>query len=459
MRRQIKQFQHLQNEHGFTIALVLAVGIVLISLGVVLAQQAVSHITFDLHEQRALTALNIAESGVNYYMWHLSHNTTDYQDGTGAPASPPYGPYTHTYYDASGNNIGTYTLTITPPATGSTVTTVQSVGRVPGLATTRIISAQLGIPSFASYALLTNAEVWFGNGENSNGPVHSNIGVHFDGTNNGPVTAAVSTYTPSFSYGGDGNVHAGVWGSGGPTSQWQYPVPAVDFNSITANLSGLQTQAQSNGVYLAALGSFNSSRGYYLNLKNNGTIDIYKVTNESSSSITKTFIRNQAAPANGIFYVADNVWVDGTYNGRITIVSGRLPANASTNTTIKITNNLLYTAKDGTVAVGLIAQKDVQIAQYAPNNLEIDGALLAQTGTVYMPYYNQLLGNLNFYGAIATNGSWTWSYCSGNPCTAVSGYGTNTNTFDNNLKYAPPPSFPTTGTYTILNWRELLSTP
>ncbi|MFI5240162.1 MAG: hypothetical protein ACHQUB_00415 [Candidatus Saccharimonadia bacterium] len=457
----MKQFRIISNEDGFSIALVLAASIVLISLGVILAQLAVTNIGFDLHEQRSATAMNIAEAGVNYYMWHLSHNTTDYQDGTGAPASPPYGPYVHNYYDTDGKLIGTFTLTITPPVAGSTVTTVKSVGAVTGLKATRDIQAQLGIPSFASYALLTNSEVWFGSTESSNGPVMSNVGVHFDGTNNGPVTAAVSTYVPSASYGGDGNTHNGVWGNGGPTSEWQFPVPSVDFNSVTANLSTLQTAAQSGGVYLASLGSFNSKRGYYLVLKNNGTIDEYKVTNESSGGITTTFIKNQAAPGNGILYVADNVWVSGTYNGRITIASGRLPQNSSTNTTIKITNNLLYTAKDGTVSIGLIAQQDIQLAQYVPNNMEIDAALLAQNGSVYMPYYNQLLGTLTFYGALATNGSWTWNYCSfiGQNCVVNSGYASDTNTFDSNLLYSPPPSFPTTGSYTILNWRELLSGP
>ena len=35
---------------------------------------------------------------------------------------------------------------------------------------------------------------------------------------------------------------------------------------------------------------------------------------------------------------------------------------------------------------------------------------------------------------------------------------TNTN-YDYNLLYAPPPSYPVTGTYNILSWREVLTHP
>ncbi|MEK7451489.1 MAG: hypothetical protein AAB643_01380, partial [Patescibacteria group bacterium] len=40
------------------------------------------------------TAFTIAEAGIEYYRWHLAHDSDDYQDGTGQP-----GPYTHDYYD------------------------------------------------------------------------------------------------------------------------------------------------------------------------------------------------------------------------------------------------------------------------------------------------------------------------------------------------------------------------
>jgi hypothetical protein len=447
--------KYAQNEAGFALAVILAVTLFLSALAVSMATIAISNVRFTGHEQKSTTALNVAEAGINYYLWHLSHNTTDYCDGASTcTGAGPFGPYAHDYYDTSGNKIGTYTLTITPPANGSTVTTIQSVGQVPGLKGTRTILAQLGIPSFASYALLTGTEVWFGPGESSAGPVHSNVGVHMDGTNNGQVTSASATYKPTPQFGGDGATHNGVWGTGGPTSQWQFPVPPIDFTQVTANYNTCISSAQSNGVYLAKT----NKRGYYLNLLANGTIDIYTVTNETSSGISKTFLRNQTAPTNGIFYVEDNVWVSGTnFPGKINILSGRLPDLPATNTTITIIDNLTYKAKDGSVVIGLIAQKDVVVATYAPSTIEIDAAILAQKGHVYYPNSGSLKSTLNFWGAIDSFDYWTWSWETNG--TVTKGYPTNNTVFDTHLPYGPPPCYPTTGSFSILNWRELLYNP
>jgi hypothetical protein len=448
--------KYLRNQDGFLLPAIITIALGLSVLGMALATVMIADVGFTTHEQRSQSAFNIAEAGINYYLWHLSHNSTDYTDGNTPSGSAPYGPFVHNYTDQAGNVIGTYTLYVTPPSNGSTITTVKSIGQVNGLKGTRTILAQLGIPSFANYVLLTNTEVWFGPTESSSGPVQSNVGVHYDGTNNGPVMAASTSYTPAAQFGGDGAVHNGVWGNGGPKSQWQFPVPAVDFNSVTADLSALKTQAQSNGVLLAASGK----AGYYLNLKADGSIDIYKVNSENGGGISTTFVRNQAAPTNGILYVSDNVWVGGIgFPGRITIASGVLPSTPSTNTTIKINGNLTYAAKDGSASIGLIAQKDIAVPQYAPSNLEIDAALLAQTGHVWFPLVNGVTKNsLTLYGAIATNNYWTWNWVNGGGG-LVSGYNTDTNTFDTHLTFAPPPQFPTTGSYSILNWREQLYNP
>src|ERR1017187_7371262 len=81
-------------------------------------------------------AFNIAEAGLNYYMWHLNHNSTDYKDGGTTPTTPNptlgYGPYTHNYIDTNGVNEGTYTLWINPASNGSTIVTVRSIGQAAG---------------------------------------------------------------------------------------------------------------------------------------------------------------------------------------------------------------------------------------------------------------------------------------------------------------------------------------
>jgi hypothetical protein len=449
--------KHLRNQSGIIMPLMIATGLVVCALGFAIAEVTVANLKFTTHEHRSQAALDAAEAGVDYYLWHLAHNTTDYQDGTGAPTSPPYGPYTHTYTNVSGDVIGKYTLYITPPSLGSTVTTVKSVGESNNFRGTRTIQAQIGIPSFAGYGLVSNTALWFGASESTSGPIHSNVGIRMDGQNNGPVTSATSSYKPNTQSGGDGQTHNGVWGSGGPTSQWQFPVPAVDFSKITTNLQTMITQAQANGVYLGSSGK----QGYYLKLKADGKIDIYTVKNETSGGISTTFVRTQDPPANGCFYASDNVWVDGSgYKGRMTIGSGRLPDVPATNTTIKIVGNLTYAAKDGTSALGLIAQNNVEVATYAPSTLQVNGALLAQKGNVYYPQNGPVKTSIDFYGSIASNDFWTWTWVGPAPNYTVQAGYTSTNTvFDTHMTFNPPPCYPTTGSFSVLNWREVLTNP
>ena len=69
-------------------------------------------------------AFQIAEAGINYYQWHLAHYPNDYKDGTNVA-----GPYVHSYSDFdTQQDMGQFSLTITPPPTGSTIVTIASTG-------------------------------------------------------------------------------------------------------------------------------------------------------------------------------------------------------------------------------------------------------------------------------------------------------------------------------------------
>src|SRR3989338_8245930 len=109
---------------------------------------AETHITTVQREANKSLAFDIAESGVEYYRWHLAHVPGDYQDGTGGP-----GPYVHDFYDKEGNLLGKFSLNITPPVVGSTVTTIRSTGTIEVDPTIeKIIEVKMGIPSFAKFA-------------------------------------------------------------------------------------------------------------------------------------------------------------------------------------------------------------------------------------------------------------------------------------------------------------------
>lgn len=465
-----------QNPHasaGFTMVQVIIASVFLMSLAIILATSAITNLKYTGYVEKSYDANAMAEAGINYYLWHLSHNINDYCDGQACGTQGPdgYGPFVHQYKDSSGKQVGTYELYVKPPPAYSSMTTVKSIGRINGLNKSRVLQAQLAVPSFAQYALLTGTEVWIGPSERVNGPLHSNVGVHFDGIADGPVTSANATYRPTAQFGGDGAIHNGVWGNGHPQSFWSFPVPPVDFNAVTADLQKIKTDAQANGLYLPPTNPSNpaSKLGYYLELRANQSIDVYRVTQERCNNLTKTFVGNQTKPNNGLLYVEDNVWIQSkageSYGSRLTVAAAYLPSSAARDKTITVTGDIRYAAKNGVASIGLIAQKDVKVNNLAPANLEIDAALLAQKGHTYFDSStlsagcsNQVKGIITVYGAISSFLYWTWSYTT-NGNNTVDGYATTIMTYDTYLKFNPPPNFPTTGSFSVLNFRELLENP
>ena len=98
--------------------------------------------------------------------------------------------------------------------------------------------------------------------------------------------------------------------------------------------------------------------------------------------------------------------------------------------------------------------------------------MIAQNGRVqFRPQFNYGGGatdgyinpnqNFNFFGSVASNEQWTWSWirCGSNSTSCWSGFKYNETKYDENLRYAPPPSFPLTSTYDILEWREIILGP
>jgi hypothetical protein len=454
-----------QNQKG-TMMVYLIIIIFIIST---VAVPLLASITQNLRLLRATgareQALQIAEAGVNYYQWHLAHYVADYQDGTGGA-----GPYVHNYIDfATQQNIGKYSLVITPPSNGSTIVTIQSTGWTnydPN--TKRVITARYGIPSLAQYAFLSNDIIWIGDTETVNGQMQSNNGIRFDGNGNAPIQSAKSTYTCPSNQGSPCPVSQnGVWGSAPQATKnfWKYPVPAIDFSAMTSNLATIKTNSQSGGIYLPP----SNAQGYSLVFNIGGTVSVYKITsllnnptgydvngnphNESVDYNKRTLQFTQAIPTNGAIYVEDNTWVEGIVKGRVMLAAAKLPYNAGSAPTIYIPNNITYAAKDGTNVLGLLAQKDVVITYRAPNTLEVDAALIAQNGSAQFFYYNNTIKTqITIYGAIMSYGQWTWSWVDGSG-NIISGYTNTVDTYDGNLLYGPPPSFPVSASgYQQLSW-------
>jgi type II secretory pathway pseudopilin PulG len=477
----LRQIFKCKNEQGFMLPTLLSFIIVAMFLSAAVLEVIQGNFFVVNNNAQRQQAFNIAEAGINYYLWHLSHNPTDFKDGKTTPATQDpnlgYGPYTHNYIDSSLANEGTYTLWVKPQGNGSTIATVRSIGQVKGTNQIRTIQAQIGSPSFSSYAIVSDSELWFGNTETADGPVHSNAGIRLDGANTDAVSSANATYTPDASFGGDGGSHAGVWCSTSVTapvncntrskSNWIYPAPTVNFNAVsgtlctmkkvafssdasTASLASLanactQTPTTRTAAYLpqrSTTGSFSVTRGYLVQLNSDGTYDLYQVNSEddtkSSYSSALGLVSVATAiptPASGIIFAEDNVWVrsNPTYHGRVTIAAGRLATTNSAN--LVVADDVVYSTKNGIDAIGLVAENDILIAPYAPPSsgsftFEVDAAVLTQTGDVVYPLDYRTSGvhthgwvnasqTFLFYGSVGVRQTWTWSWITGNSGDAV----------------------------------------
>ncbi len=511
------------------ISVIIAFSIIAVSV----SEITISNFSIVGNTVKSQQAFNIAEAGLNYYLWHLNHNNTDYKDGQNSPSTPDaqlgYGPYVHNYIDTNGVNEGTYTLWINPSGAGSTIVTVRSIGQAAGTNIKRTVQAQIGSPSFASYGVVSDTALWFGNTETADGPVHSNQGIRMDGPNTSTVSSANTTYVPPNSLGGNGASHPGVWCSSSvttpvdcntrPKSDWLYPVPAIDFNQVSSSLCTIKKVAFAANGATAALASqanacsqvpatrtstyipqrsssYSSTRGYLIQLNSNGTYDLYRVNSENdmltpytSALGLQSVASGISIPSAGVIYVEDNVWVrtNPDYHGRVTVAAGKLASGSPASyANITIADDLVYSTKNGSDAIGLVSQNAILLAPYAPPasgafNFEVDAAALSQYGQVWYPDVYRSNSNrctrgwtnpnqqFTFYGSVATRQSWTWTWLNGGwPCGDaaydasngyISGIENNTTQYDYNLEYAPPPSYPLTAGYNILSWREVLTHP
>lgn len=482
--------KNLQNQKGFLLIGVLvfaAISVIVIS-GFV--SWGITSTKLSKHVLAREQSLEIAEAGIEYSRWYLAHFQTGYNLGnTGS------GPYVYTFNDKDGNPIGTYTITVTPPPTGSTLVKIKSKGVTYADPTSsRTISIQLAIPSLAKYAVVADDNMRFGEGTVVYGPLHSNGGIRFDGVAWNKVTSALSSYDDEDHSGGsEFGVHTHIVSGTSTVNNTfrsteappslvptrtdvfkagrEFPVPAVDFTGMITDLAAIKTGATLAGTYFAASGA----QGYLIVLKTNDTFDLYKVNTLSSvpssqcrddltqsgwgtwSVNTKTLIGNYAFPSNGLIFTEDNLWVEGTINtARLTIAAAKFPDSASQRKSITINNNLLYTNKDGSDSIALIAQNNVNIGLFSANSFEIDGALVAQNGRIGRYFYNSSCfpydnrSSVTLYGMLATNQRYGFAYTDG------SGYDTRTIIYDTALLYAPPPNFPLAAdNYQIIGWEEL----
>lgn len=432
---------------------------------------------FSNRQTASERALHVAEAGINYYKWHLAHAPTDFKDGTGNPGQP--GPYEHDYKDPQGAIVGKYSLQITPPANGSSIVTIISTGwtnQYPKIK--RTIKAQYGIPSMSEFSFLSNASTWYGSGITVNGKIHSNNGIRMDGTN----TSTVSSYQTTYMCGSETGCQPpkqkpGVWGAGGDKGLWQFPSAYIDFDSISLDFTTMRDAAKAQGLYLEP----SKAMGYHLLFLNDGTVRVNKVLSTNylesysvpgqglgelgkggcrrnymlitSESVIGTYQVSQTP----IIFAEDDLWVEGTVVGRVSVAAVRFPLTSS-QAVIWIPNSIKYTKYDGSDSLGLVAENDIYFTRDVPDNFQVDAILMAQKGTVLRHGYFDWCGGtegavkqkLTINGSVISYYKSYWNFGSG----PESGFRQREINYDTHVLYAPPPFFPTSGQYEFISWTE-----
>lgn len=278
----------------------------------------------------------------------------------------------------------------------------------------------------------------------------------------------------------------------------QFPVPTISFAGVTSDLSYIKTEAQSGaGKYFDS-----SGQGRQIILNSDGTYDVYTVDSYDSGVYWTGISRSNRItgyagtrnsdgsgnacttgassygpdahcvdsyhhhsscyckkstydiPDNGIIFVENNIWLEGTINNKkVTIVAANLSGGAEANVFVG-NNDLLYTNFDGRDILGVIAQNDVEVIENSRNVLTLDGAFIAKDGRVGRDNY----GTSDYKSSITLNGSMATNLRYGFAWTNSLqdwGYDIRNLNFDNNLLYYPPPYFPTGTEYSIDLWKEL----
>lgn len=442
---------HLRSK-GMYLPVILLSAVVFMAFAVSIVTISMANVKIANLHNRRITSMSVAEAGINYYLWHLSHDNQDFCDGNTCSGSPPYGPFTHNYTDTGGSEVlGSFELYITPPDSTGSITTVKSVGKVANSKIERTIISQIGIPSFTKYTLLSNnSELWVSGTEKIDGSVFVNhSGVRNDGEISSDVFSTETTYhSDIFNATYDGVNGSGIFGG-----SKIFPVPAIDMNQINVDYLNLRNSTQiGEGDYFDA----SNHVGYHVVLhENNYEIsDVKKYDNSGYFVLQETTKITRNYPPAGVLFFEDNVWVEGIISQqKITIVAADPEAGKNQRKKIFITNPIRYTNFDGQDKIGLLAQSDIILAQNVPSNMEIDAAMISKEGQIKIgSYKDEQKGNIKVYGSMAHNGGLLWKHDNGGG--SWSGFAAMETVMDKQNVTNPPPKFPLTGTYSILSWRE-----
>lgn len=465
-------FRPANTTGGFLLVLVLVFGAIFFTIASSFVVFIVTQSKLVAQKVEVESAGQIAEAGLNYYKWYLSHYPNDTTNGTGLP-----GPYIGVYKDPEGVAIGEYSLTVSSTTyCGDTasidVTAVGHTYKAPTIL--RTLTAHYARPTVATYSYILNANVWVGSDAQIVGPYHSNGGIRFDGTNNSVVTSGQSTWLCDPTFGcTPTSTQNGVFATtANPnTSLFDFPAPPINFAGITVDLANLESKAKNNGgLYFGPSGK----SGYYLIFNADGTVEVRKVNSKQNepngyawgrymnilngTQLVGTYTIPQSCP---VIFVEDQVWVEGTVKGKATLVAADVDTSG-VDPSIILNNNILYA--NATSALMAISEYDTLIGLVVPDDMILNGIFISQTGHFGRNFYDTSMPNswdayikrnsLTLNGTIVSNGRVGTKWVDGSNV-FLSGFNNRYFSYDRNLIASPPPLVPVTSdVYQFSEWRD-----
>lgn len=459
--------QNKSLNQGFLLVVVLVFAAVFLTI-------LTSFLTFIVTQSRLIEqrveleqAGQIAEAGINYYKWYLSH----YPNATTSSV-------TSQYFDPEGAAIGEYTVTMASTTFCGVVASRQVTAtgytyKEPNVR--RTVSARYAQPSVADYSYIINSDVWVGSDAQIVGPYHTNGGVRMDGTHNSTVTSGQASWqcTPSFGC-TPTSTRNGVFTTTANANPalFEFPSAPINYAGITVDLATIQNRAQSGGgLYFGPSGR----EGYHVIFLSDGRVEVRRVNGKQNEPNGyawgrymhilngTTLIGTYTIPAScPVLYFEDQIWLEGTVRGNVTLAVADVDTTG-VDPSIILNNNILYgTASSGLLA---IAEKDVVIGLVVPDNMYLNGVFIAQNGAFGRNFYNTSMPNaweeyiqrdsLTMTGTIVSNGRVGTKWVDSITGDFESGFENRYNTFDRNLSVNPPPFIPNTSdVYEFSDWRD-----
>ncbi|MFA5867801.1 MAG: hypothetical protein WC891_07585 [Actinomycetota bacterium] len=395
-----------------------------------------------IHSSDREKAVNIAESGVNDYLWRLNKDRLYYlnfihpaqgKDALGADKWVDFGE-------------GQYHLEIAPPSGNVPAITVTATGRVKGSTgayVSRKITALIRKKAFTNYIYMTdyeivegtNSVIWWVTGDIIMGPLHTNDNLHTDGT---PHFMREVTMT--------GVLDAR---NGTPTFDQGYTehAAALDFPPTNLELKSLALQG-----------------GYYYYGQTTITLvgSSLTIANSDTSGKTKGPVGTVSFPTNGVVYVdglasakytANNgdVYISGTYSGGLTVGAKNIIYVTADVLNGDLVNGILGLVADNYVYINHYNRTGVDVA---PFDVRIDAAIAAVNHSFGFERYSE--GNQR--GTITLKGSICQRYrgpVGTFSATRRTGYYKKYE-FDERMAYLAPPHFiePANAGFEIIKWLE-----